>query len=550
MTNNSKELEHFNKGFILCNKGEYNEAIKEYDKELELNNKDWKAYHDRGMCKAALGKFDDAILDFEQALRINGDDYLSFVNIAQCKHRLNKLDDAELYLKKAIKTNPEIGLAYFTLSQIKTSQKKFHESLKLLDLVIKKQQKNASVYFERGAVKTNLGLYKESLKDYTKGIVLLQRIIKSSHSKSDIYVTSIQHTLAELYHGRGFSKFHIPELRSKAKADFDIALKIYPDFPMALNNRAILFQDENSLPYLNRAIDLNKDKKYFHNRSNIKSQQGDETGSEIDIHTCLMMGAGQLGRYDVYKETAEKGYRVAFIQLAKKVHYESDKVFYSFRKFAGYSLDEIANNYISFSSPKINDPNDSPIIRDIERDNDKTKFFERIHVRCFSHVPNQIGADSKELSNTLLWSHYADGHKGFAIGYSFKRSLFSKNPELFLGKVNYSDSLNYYKEDKFILETGLLEKGQQWEYENEYRLINLANQSDIGKRSIVYYEADIEVVSITFGINSSLPDRKKLYELLSEEQRKKIVFYIIKDDTRNRFSLLREEYNFDAEMAY
>lgn len=83
---------------------------------------------------------------------------------------------------------------------------------------------------------------------------------------------------------------------------------------------------------------------------------------------------------------------------------------------------------------------------------------------------------SKRWNSILMWSHYANNHKGFAIGYNKKKLIESK---LF----NYSGDVIYSEEyPKFdIINVDNSEnlkkltqyKASDWQYEQEFRLIKL-----------------------------------------------------------------------------
>ncbi|MEV3817662.1 DUF2971 domain-containing protein [Aeromonas salmonicida] len=102
-----------------------------------------------------------------------------------------------------------------------------------------------------------------------------------------------------------------------------------------------------------------------------------------------------------------------------------------------------------------------------------------------SHVG--ICCFSKEPDNILMWSHYADHHKGFVIEFDVIDILddtitvssdFIKEPEynLMLSKVNYSINMptrTFRDEDPTKVSTMyFLTKAIDWEYENEYRCIS------------------------------------------------------------------------------
>lgn len=101
------------------------------------------------------------------------------------------------------------------------------------------------------------------------------------------------------------------------------------------------------------------------------------------------------------------------------------------------------------------------------------QFRSQIGVCCFSATP----------TNILMWSHYANNHKG--IVYEFKPDLFLDSvSDGFTGhpmRVDYAEHNAYEllsyaltgkpKQDQFVTEQ--LTKAKDWEYEQEYRFIDL-----------------------------------------------------------------------------
>lgn len=80
----------------------------------------------------------------------------------------------------------------------------------------------------------------------------------------------------------------------------------------------------------------------------------------------------------------------------------------------------------------------------------------------------RVASLSADSTNFLLWSHYADGHKGVAIEVEIPDG----HPDLI--EVNYTPFSSVFtssgdtKEDMRHLFNG---KGEEWAYENEYRVV-------------------------------------------------------------------------------
>ena len=83
---------------------------------------------------------------------------------------------------------------------------------------------------------------------------------------------------------------------------------------------------------------------------------------------------------------------------------------------------------------------------------------------------------SKDLYNTLMWSHYANSHNGVALQFTFsniKESLAIQELGL-IDKVNYSwdiPQIQFIGGDNFDkVKNIIFTKSERWKYEKEYRI--------------------------------------------------------------------------------
>lgn len=86
--------------------------------------------------------------------------------------------------------------------------------------------------------------------------------------------------------------------------------------------------------------------------------------------------------------------------------------------------------------------------------------------------PTAFVSLSRNNANLLMWSHYADAHKGFCIGFH-RNSAYFKKAEPIRYRRNRS-SLNgmpfYDFDSNSVLKSVALEKAIDWAYEEEERL--------------------------------------------------------------------------------
>ncbi|WP_192811666.1 DUF2971 domain-containing protein [Pontibacter sp. BAB1700] len=114
--------------------------------------------------------------------------------------------------------------------------------------------------------------------------------------------------------------------------------------------------------------------------------------------------------------------------------------------------------------------------------------------KTFEELKGKIGIScfSKHYNNQLMWSHYADKHKGVCIGFKFK------NFQNYIQKsVGYFDSItpiNQLNHEVLSIYKWLFAKSRVWSYENEIRRIK------IDQTGLIPFEKD-EIVELYFGIS-------------------------------------------------
>jgi hypothetical protein len=144
------------------------------------------------------------------------------------------------------------------------------------------------------------------------------------------------------------------------------------------------------------------------------------------------------------------------------------------------------------------------------------KHLEKINKETRENINEKIGICSltSKNNNILMWSHYADGHKGLCIGFDWQ--MLRKSTSAILGNVNYQDDLPKYKifgSNSDFFQTLLLTKSTEWQYEQEYRLMTIESR---GKELPFPFESIVEVI---FGCCMLQEERDKYIRLIMEKNR-------------------------------
>lgn len=207
----------------------------------------------------------------------------------------------------------------------------------------------------------------------------------------------------------------------------------------------------------------------------------------------------------------------------------------------------LKNREFYFSDPKhFNDPADCRIgiydalktaVNLAEKEDSTVKSkLQKLGVldKLFRQIENDVKRSavfslSREENNVLMWSHYADSHKGFSVGFSLSNEFTKYNKE---NAIIGTEEVSYSKDNPFVeyfigfaksaklperkefwlslLTMGLVAKSDAWKYENEVRIIG-------GMPGKVNYSPD-ELREVIFGLNLALKKRQRIKNLLSGSQ--------------------------------
>ncbi len=96
--------DYYKSATVNFNNKNYREALNLYNKAISKDNKLLKAYLDKGLCYEALNKIDSAILDYNKILNIDQKNVSALYYIGICKAKQDKNADAHFYFTKALET--------------------------------------------------------------------------------------------------------------------------------------------------------------------------------------------------------------------------------------------------------------------------------------------------------------------------------------------------------------------------------------------------------------------------------------------------------------
>lgn len=303
---------------------------------------------------------------------------------------------------------------------------------------------------------------------------------------------------------------------------------------------------------------------YYHARSNYSLNRIDAAVSYIDVavselvkerpatenelQMCLWGLAGEIyANADRYADSVNAYNRYLAMHFNIKPENICNKLL-SFRPIGKYSLMDIINKEITVSHPKVmNDPFDTIYLQWLDycnQNNDKERkhikpmleAMGNVRIRCF--VNNKT--KKSPVSNILMWSHYADSHRGMCLEYRFSDEFMNQTNDdsvLRFRKVIYKREPLSIKSKQMTTDIGLLRKCNAWKYENEVRLISFAPDR---KDDFISIKLDdgAYVSRVFFGMNCPKRDIDTVRSILSDEKTK---FYQMEKDWNNIYHLKYRE---------
>lgn len=300
-------------------------------------------------------------------------------------------------------------------------------------------------------------------------------------------------------------------------------------------------------------FNLNKPEKviYYCNKAIEVLTENNTTSSTSIFYFILGSAYSKLSKD---QEALDSFQKAAFLSINTKNI--KGRCLYSFRTVNKYFLQDLINNEISVTSPVLfNDPVDCPIFSLVEREKTKNnsdnrhllKAYGYIKLRCFISnydTNRKVKRDGleEEYKNFLMWSHYADSHRGVCVKYNLHEFFFNSDATnktcTTIYDVEYSNSLLQSDSGIIKVQQAFATKQQCWEYENEVRLLHYDPNCDSLFKALPLGENG-NVEAVFFGLRCPEKDVATIRGILGED----VAFFQMKEDEEDIFKLVEVPLN-------
>ena len=158
-------------------------------------------------------------------------------------------------------------------------------------------------------------------------------------------------------------------------------------------------------------------------------------------------------------------------QFNSKNNAGEEQRYFQYMRCSKITLLNIKKNYLRFTDPRgFNDPYD-PIIKGKSGEVDFILDVLKVKIACLT----------KCNTNFLMWSHYADGHKGVCVEYDLSKFIMEKKINISSVEYTHNYTIDNHPEPSIDNENEkdlipflklFTTKHKNWEYEDEVRLLS------------------------------------------------------------------------------
>lgn len=194
------------------------------------------------------------------------------------------------------------------------------------------------------------------------------------------------------------------------------------------------------------------------------------------------------------------------------------------------------------------------VLRKLEKKETEIPEYINDELELSSNNSSLILSLTEDPNNLLMWSHYANSHKGFVIAFNALDNFFHPKPILTylnnLRKIEYSSNKQLSKNNSFFDENLFL-KSTEWEYEREWRIVRWsknANHVLQENSSFPIYLFDLPpscIKSIILGSRMEKKNKEKIRNILSENKdfNHVSIFRASLHESQSRIELISENAN-------
>jgi tetratricopeptide (TPR) repeat protein len=215
-------MNYINRGYLKVGGSDYQGAIEDFTKVIELKPTYAIAYNNRGTTYSAIGNLEWAIKDFDKAIELSPNYVVAYNNRGSAYKNKGDLDRAIKDFDKAVELNPHNADACNNLGNVYKDKGDLNKAIKAYDKAIALNPYFAGAYYNRATAYCINGKLDRGIDDFNTAI-------------------GLNPNEAETYNNRG-TAYRNKGYLEMAINDYNKAIELNPNYADAYNNRGSVYK--------------------------------------------------------------------------------------------------------------------------------------------------------------------------------------------------------------------------------------------------------------------------------------------------------------------
>lgn len=156
----------FENGNVYFDKKQYDRAIADYSKAIQLDPNDAMAYYNRGIAYYFKGQYDRAIADYNKGIALDPNNAIAYNYRGIAYDFKGQYDKAFKDYNKAIQLDPNYVFAYSNRGIAYKNKGQYDRAFKDYNKAIQLDSNYAQAYYNRGIAYHSMGKNQEAFNDY------------------------------------------------------------------------------------------------------------------------------------------------------------------------------------------------------------------------------------------------------------------------------------------------------------------------------------------------------------------------------------------------
>jgi tetratricopeptide (TPR) repeat protein len=167
----------------LRQSGQYQEAIDNCDRAIQINRNCYQAWYNRGIVLNELGHYEESIISFEYAIQIHPKYDTAWYSLGNSLNHVGRYKEAINSCNQAIKINPNCYHAWCNRGISLNDSQQYYEAIDNCDRAIQLNCNCYQSWYCRGSALFNLGQLEDAIASYEQVIKITLVDHQAWHSR-------------------------------------------------------------------------------------------------------------------------------------------------------------------------------------------------------------------------------------------------------------------------------------------------------------------------------------------------------------------------------